>query len=238
MIFVKLFGKKEKQVQEPKDARKDEIESRLEDIRGSILEKTRQLEETASRLAEVKKEYDCAVSDLMAVKKEANEEKNTVESLQRQQRVARTRIKEAQDRYKQEAGKITEIEKASARLQQIKNDIALGAKNREDIQKEIAYAQAKLSDTDTRRVGAEDQYQAILEKINGAKSTLHKTQPAPQKTDGSPKNIVEAASTVVASMRTKLDAAQKETEVVKQMLAKEREEHKLTKDKLDKIKSK
>ena len=48
--------------------------------------------------------------------------------------------------------------------------------------------------------------------------------------------MVEAASAVVASMKTKLNIAQKELETVRQLLEKERNEHQKTKEELERSK--
>ena len=52
------------------------------------------------------------------------------------------------------------------------------------------------------------------------------------------KGIIEAASVVTASLKSKLNMAQKELETVQQLLEKERKEHVITKEKLRKIQDK
>lgn len=52
------------------------------------------------------------------------------------------------------------------------------------------------------------------------------------------KGIVEAAGVITASLKSKLTIAQKELETVEKLLEKERKEHRITKEMLDKLHSK
>ena len=52
------------------------------------------------------------------------------------------------------------------------------------------------------------------------------------------KGIIEAASVVAASLKSKLSMAEKELEAIQQLLEKERKEHLLTKERLEKLQDK
>lgn len=246
---MKLFNRKKQEdsdIEETpeiqhQDSPKEKLESQLEEIKDNILERNQELLDTASKLKDVKKQYDESVSNLMAVKKESNEKKSNIESLERQYRVIKIKVENTQKQYTLEKTKIGEIEKTKLALQQIKTDIDLGTKNHNKVQTEISAAQTKLNEIITKRIDTEDQYQEILKKINDIDVTDKTKKPQAVSKKQKPendvsKNVVEAASVVVASMKTKLSAAQKEVEVVKQLLEKERIAHQKTKEELDKIK--
>ncbi len=231
---MKFFSRKKQNVSEEaeiqEDSQKEELESELEKIEENIRQKNQQLKGITSKLADVKKEYDVAVSALMTVKKESNEKKNHIESLERQQRVSKSKAIEAQRQYDHEKIKINEVQKTRASLEQTKKDIELGKKNHLKIQGEITEAQTRLNDINVKRIDAENKYQEILAKIDGA--DIKEKPDVKTLTEKVPKNVVEAASAVVASMKTRLNIAQKELEVVKRLLEKERIEHQKTKDML------
>jgi cob(I)alamin adenosyltransferase len=49
------------------------------------------------------------------------------------------------------------------------------------------------------------------------------------------KSIIEAASAVAASLKSKLNKTEKELEAIQQLLEKERQEHEITKEKLEEL---
>ena len=209
-----------------------------------ISAKKQELLSLSTKLDKVKKEYDAAVSDLMSVKRETNEERNHITSMERQQRVVKSKLEDLERRYKQDMqSKSSDMEKMQVQLRQGRNDVELCRREHEKIQEEIAAAQSKLTEVSMRRIKAEDQYQETLKKIDetdGLPEAVRETSAEDTGADGSgaaggdaPKNVIEAASAVVASMKAKLGMAEKELDAVKRLLSMERAEHEKTKRDLD-----
>lgn len=241
-----LFGKKRRKDEENTDASKrDDLSYRLVEIEGQIATKKHELETLTLKLDQVKKEYDSAVSDLMSIKKEANEEKNHIVSLERQQKISKEKILDLEKKYEQERAKLQDVAKTRMQLEQIRRDTEHSREEYNDIQQNISDARNKLNEISVRRIEVEDQYQEILEKIDGVgakvtETTGEKPVRAAAKSQshmaGEPKNVIEAASAVVASMKSKLSMAQKELDTVRGLLEKEREAHGRTRQELERLK--
>ena len=223
---------------------KDDPGGRIGGPEAEISAKKQELLSLSAKLDKVKKEYDTAVSDLMSVKRETNEERNHITSMERQQRVVKSKLEDLERRYKQDMqSKSSDVEKMQVQLRQGRNDVELCRREHEKIQEEIAAAQSKLTEVSMRRIKAEDQYQETLKKIeetDGLPEAVREAPAGDTDTDGrgaaggdTPKNVIEAASAVVASMKAKLGMAEKELDAVKRLLSVERAEHEKTKRDLD-----
>ncbi|MDH3618829.1 MAG: DNA repair protein, partial [Nitrosopumilus sp.] len=115
------------------------------------------------------------------------------------------------------------ISEGQSILHEIKSQEIQTQKKLEEITSRLYNAQEELGDSGNTGIFTEKEKDFIKEQIGEKQDT---------------KGIIEAASVVAASLKSKLSMAQKELETVQQLLEKERKEHELTKEKLNKIQNK
>ena len=248
-----FFGKKKEVEIEKNDESvlKEELETEVESLQNEFRTKQEEIVKITEKIQTVKEEYDTTVSNLMLIKKEFNQKKMELDVIQREHREIREKIKNSQqikdtksinefNKTEKEFKKMTEeLDKMTEENKKIKEQITKGQSSLHAIRKQQVEVGKELDEANSRLYNAKeeldkkDQFQdtSILtskekKDIKGVKSS--------EKTNA---GIIEAASVVVGSLKSKLTITQKELEKLQGLLEDERESHKKTREELMKIRS-
>ena len=136
------------------------------------------------------------------------------------------KIKEELEQMLKEQNKIkNEITKEQGRLQGLR-------KQQIDVGKELDEANSRLYNA-KEELDKKDQFQDTSILTTKEKKEIKNNSSTEKANAG----VIEAASVVVGSLKTKLNTAQKELEQIQGLLEEEREAHKKTRQELMKIKS-
>ena len=131
----------------------------------------------------------------------------------------------------------------------MKYDLEKITKEYDEIKEKITEEQSSLHKIQTQQIQAQKELDGITSRLYNAKSlqdnnetsvfTFKEKEFADETRDKrETKGIIEAASVVVGSLKSKLSMAEKEIETVQTLLEKERNEHTKTKNELEKLKGK
>ena len=216
-----FFGKKKEiEIKENDESiLKEELETEVEQLQNEFRTKQTEITKISEKIQTVKEEYDTTVSNLMLVKKEFNQKKMELDTVQREYREIREKIKNAQQI--KDTKSINDFNKTE---KEFKQQIEVG--------KELDEANSRLYNA-KEELDKKDQFQdtSILtpkEKKEIKGNTLNEKANA---------GVIEAASVVVGSLKSKLNITQKELEQIQGLLEEEREAHKKTRQELMNIKS-
>ena len=221
-------------------------------LQNEIKTQTEHLQSISKKLADVKKEYDEAVGKLILVKKDLIQKKKDMYSLNNISSIYQKTTTSQQN------GKIysEKIKKEKDILEDIKSQINKGKKEMEEIKVRMTDSLSELEQikvehrTTESRLGTmftqiqksqekleniETNKQKIIDEIK-IKNTNQITNKKSSDQSKESKHVVEAASSVIASMKNKVSIAEKEIKTIQQMLEKERNEHQATKKQLESLK--
>ena len=249
-----LFGKKkeEEKISEKSEEfiLKNELEAEVENLQKEFRLKQEGLYNITERIKTVKEEYDSTVSSLMLVKKELNQKKMELDTVQREYREVNEKIKHSKqikdsktieqfNRTSEELAKKTqELEESKRKYDEIKEQIMQEQSTLHNIRKQQLEVEQELEEANSRLYNAKDeldkkdQFQDISILTPSEKKFIEGENSNQKSSAG----IIEAASAVVGSLKSKLNMTQKELEAVQSLLEKEREEHEQTKQELKKLK--
>jgi len=257
-----LFGKKKTEETVPErneeNILKEELEGEVERLQGEFREKHKELEDIEEKIQEVKKEYDVTISNIMSVKKEFNQKKMELDIVQREYKETVERNKKAEavkdsksieesNKNKENHSKIKqELDKLTEERDEVKSE-------HEEIKKQIEQEQSALHSIRKQQIEVEKELDEANSRLYNAKEELDKRDHFEDTSILSPSEkefitgeneakensagIIEAASAVVGSLKSKLNMTLKELETVQLLLEKEREEHEETKKDLEKLKT-
>jgi len=249
-----FFGKK-KAVEETvenneEEVLKTELESEVEKLQNNFREKQEELDEITQRITTVKEEYDSTVSSLMLVKKELNQKKMELDIIKREYRETRERNKKSE--LIKDTESIDKFKKTQGEHSQIKEELVDVAKKHEEIKEQISKEETKLHNIRKQQVEVGKELEEANSRLYNAKQELDKKDtfedtsiltPSEKEQIGitgenqkSSQGVIEAASAVVGSLKSKLNTTQKELDAIQTLLEKEREEHENTKKELEKLK--
>ncbi len=249
-----FFGKK-KVIEETPDANeevilKEDLESEVEKLQKEFREKQEQLDDISEKITTVKEEYDSTVSSLMLVKKELNQKKMELDIIKREYRETREKNKKAELIKGSES--IDKFKKTEGAHSKIKEEVDEFTKKRKEIKEQVEQEQAALHNIKKQQVEVEKELEEANSRLYNAKEELDKKDTfedtsiltpsekefigADGKDQKSSAGIIEAASAVVGSLKSKLNTTQKELDAIQTLLEKEREEHENTRKKLEKLK--
>jgi len=230
---------------------KEELEIEVENIQNEFTTKQEELNDITQKIQTVKEEYSTIVSNLMSVKKELNQKKMELDITQLEYKKLRDKIKNSEqikDSKSINEFNITEenLSKIKQKLQEITEEYSL-------IKKQVSQEQSILHNTRKLQIEYEKELDEARSRLYNAKEELEKKDHFQNTSVLTPKErefikkessnqkssagVIEAASIVVGSLKSKLNMAQKELEAIQLLLEKEREEHEKTKQKLEKLKS-
>jgi len=250
-----LFGKKKAEVdpvvENEEEILKEELESGVERLQKEFREKQTELENITGKIQTVKGEYDATVSNLMLVKKELNQKKMELDIIQREQKEIKERNKKSE--LIKDTKSIDNFNKTEGEHSKIKEELDEFTKKYDEIKEQTAQEQSTLQSIRKQQVEVEKELDEANSRLYNAKEELDKKDqfedtsiltPSEKKFIGiknenekSSAGIIEAASVVVGSLKSKLSMTQKELETVQSLLEKEREEHEKTKKDLEKFKT-
>lgn len=240
-----LFAKK------PRDGRndaKDRLGLEIEKLEGVLAAKKADVGRLEGRVKLVKEEYDATISSLMSVKRELNDRKLELGVVLREHKAKLEQLK-GHDRLKGKAahGEFLktedDLERARAELKEaldgIKEARAEAEGEREGlrrVRKERAEAGAELDEANARLYNARTELSKVAHH-DGGSSLTPREQAALHGAGSKDGGVIEAASALVGTLKSKLGAAQQELDAVQTMLAKERDAHARTKKRLEELES-
>jgi len=213
---------------------KEQLEDEIAQLRNDIKIKLETLDTITTKLASVKEEYETVVSNLMSIKKEWNTKKNDIDSFSSKHDEITSKIESLKSQEK-------EILSILEPLQIEKNEILSKI---ESLKSEKNDVESEFQNTQTNLINAREGLQKLQSQTEQKKSEVgmvdkevkfieNKLSTVGKNVDT--KNIVEAASAIVASTNQKLHMAEKELEIIKKLLDKERKEHREAKNQLEKL---
>ena len=249
-----FFGRKKEEENKKDDESilKGELETEVEQLQKEFRIKQEEITKITDKIETVKSEYDTTVSNLMSIKKEFNQKKMELDIVQREYRETREKIKNSQqikdtksinefNKTEKEFKKIKEeLDKMTKEYEKIKNEITKGQTNLHGIRKQQVEVGKELDEANSRLYNAKEE----LNKKDKFQDTSiltpkeKKDMKVESQTSKNSAGVIEAASIVVGSLKSKLTTAQKELEQIQGLLEEEREAHKKTRQELMKIKSK
>ena len=249
------FFSKKKEEEDKKDEEsilKVELETEVEQLQKEFRIKQEEITKITEKIETVKSEYDTTVSNLMSIKKEFNQKKMELDVVQREYRETREKIKNSQQI--KDTKSINEFNKTEKEFKKIKEELDKMTKEHEKIKNEITNGQTSLHGIRKQQVEVGKELDEANSRLYNAKEELdkkHQFQDTSILTSKEKKDIkggnssektnagiIEAASVVVGSLKSKLTTTQKELEEIQGLLEEEREAHKKTRQELMKIKSK
>ena len=248
-----FFGKKKEVKVEKNDESilKKELETEVESLQNEFRTKQEEMTKITEKINSVKEEYDITVSNLMSIKKEFNQKKMELDIVQREYRETREKIKNAQQI--KDTKSIDEFNKTEKDFKKIKEELDKMIKEHKEVKEQIVKGQSTLHGIRKQQIEVGKELDEASSRLYNAKQELDKKDKFQDTSILTPKEkkdmkvdnaneksnagIIEAASVVVGSLKSKLNIAQKELEQIQGLLEEEREAHKKTRQELMKIKS-
>jgi chromosome segregation ATPase len=171
--------------------------------------------------------------------------------VKREYKDTKQKIEGIDEQYQKNQKLISELEKTESNLKNAKENLEQ-LKNKDiEIKEKISEGQSILHEIKSQEIQTQKELEEITSRLYNAKQEFGNSGNTGVFTDKEKdfikdqisgkqdtKGIIEAASVVTASLKSKLNMAQKELETVQQLLEKERKEHIITKEKLKKIQDK
>jgi len=248
-----FFGKKKKVEIEKNNESilKEELETGVESLQNEFRTKQEEMTTITEKIQSVKEEYDTTVSNLMSIKKEFNQKKMELDIVQREYRETREKNKNAQQI--KDTKSINEFNKTEKDFKKIKEELDEMIKEHKEVKEQIVKGQSTLHGIRKQQIEVGKELDEASSRLYNAKQELDKKDNFQDTSILTPKEkkdmkvdnaneksnagIIEAASVVVGSLKSKLNITQKELEQIQGLLEEEREAHKKTRQELMKIKS-
>ena len=248
-----FFGKKkEAEIEENNESvLKEELETEVESLQNEFRVKQEEIIKITEKIQTVKEEYDTTVTNLMLIKKEFNQKKMELDIVQREHRETREKIKNAQQI--KDTKTIDEFNKTENNFKKIKEELDKITKEHKQMKEEIVKGQTTLHGIRKQQVEVGKELDEANSRLYNSKQELDKKDNFQDTSILTPKeereikgnspieknnaSVIEAASIVVGSLKSKLNTTQKELEEIQGLLEEEREAHKKTRQELIKIKA-
>ncbi len=253
-----LFGKKKEQADERTYEKSEELvlkealETEVENLQKEFRTKQEEIENITEKLQRVKEEYDIATSNLMSIKKESNQKKMELDTIYLEYKDIKSKISNIDERLNKNKKSVEELDKVESNLIKMKHELEKITKEYDEIKEKTVEEQSSLHKIQTQQIQAQKELDGITSRLYNAKNlqqgNLNETSVFTFKekefieneitSKKEIKGIIEAASVVVGSLKSKLSMAEKELETVQILLEKERNEHIQTKNELERLKGK
>ena len=248
-----FFGKKKEIEIEKNDESilKEELKTEVGSLQNEFRIKQEEVSEITEKIQSVKEEYDTTVSNLMSIKKEFNQKKMELDIVQREYRETREKIKNSQQI--KDTKSINEFNKTEKDFKKIKEELDEMIKEHKEVKGQIVKGQSTLHGIRKQQIEVGKELDEASSRLYNAKQELDEKENFQDTSILTPKEkkdmkvgnaneksnagIIEAASVVVGSLKSKLNITQKELEQIQGLLEEEREAHKKTRQELMKIKS-
>jgi chromosome segregation ATPase len=230
---------------------KEELETEIESIQNEFRTKQEELNDITEKIQAVKEEYSTAVSNLMLVKKELNQKKMEFDVIQREYKGIRDKIKNAEQI--KDSKSVSEFNKTKGNLSKIKQELEEVTNEYDKIKEQVAQEQSTLHSIRKQQIEYEKELDEASSRLYNAKEELGRkdhfqdtsvlTPKEKESIQGKSSNqkssagVIEAASAVVGSLKSKLNMAQKELEALQLLLENERKDHEKTKKELERLKA-
>ena len=220
----------------------------LASLDNQIQERKTQLEDIEGQLQSTHAEYDRTVSDLMSIKKEINSQREERERLELMAGGIRSQIEEGRRILRESHHDMEVARRTSADLEKVTEELEEKKEQCKDIDRLLDVAQGRLAkiNTDTkeqqptdvqtshvqdlerRLAESETQREALASRLEENASRIAEMEkrlakPAPTQDRNADQKVMEAATTLVSSMRKRMDASQAELERLRQELAQRRD---------------
>jgi len=246
-----FFGKKKVEIEENNESiLKEELETEVESFQNEFRIKQEEITKITEKIQTVKEEYSTTISNLMLIKKEFNQKKMELDIVQREYREIREKIKNSQQI--KDTKSINEFNETEKEFKKIKEELYKMTKEHNEIKEQIVKGQSALHGIRKQQVEVGKELDETNSRLYNAKEGLDKKDQFQDTSILTPKEknikvenaseknnagIIEAASVVVGTLKSKLTTTQKELEEVQGRLEEEIEAHKKTRQELMKIKS-
>jgi len=230
--------------------KKEEIKT-VENIQNEFTTKQEELYDITEKIQTVKEEYNTIVGNLMLVKKELNQKKMELDLVQLEYKKIREKI--TNSKQIKNSKSISEFNRTEGNLSKIKQKLEEITEEYGQIKKQVSQEQSTLHNIRNQQIEYEKELDEARSRLFNAKEELEKKDHFQDTNILTPKErkfiqgessnqknsagVIEAASAVVGSLKSKLNMAQKELEAIQLLLEKERAEHEKTKQKLQKLKA-
>ncbi|HJJ22360.1 MAG TPA: DNA repair protein [Nitrosopumilus sp.] len=221
-----------------------------ENIQNEIETKSEELDNIIQKIQTVKEEYNYIVGNLMSVKKELNQKKMELDVIKIESRKIDEKNKKSIEI--KDSKSINEFRKTEASLTKMKEELDETTKEYDRTKKQIEQAQFTLHSTKNQQIEYQKELDEARIRLYNAKDELEKkdnfqdtsilTPKEREFIEGNTSNqkssagVIEAASVVVGTLKSKLNMTQKELEAIQLLLEQERAEHERTKLEIEKIK--
>lgn len=249
-----LFGKKEEEIKKINAVEKseeiilkEELEAEVEKLQKEFRAKNEEIKENEQKLNSVKVEYDSSVTNLMEIKKEINQKKMELDVVNRESKETRQKIEGMFEKDQENKRLINELEKNNTNLKNVEQEFEKSIKMDNEIKAKISEGKLFLQELKSQEIQSQKELEEITSRLYNAKQeprnsdnigifTVKEKEFIKNQigTKQETKGIIEAASVITASLKSKLNMTQKELETVQQLLEKERKEHIATKERLEK----
>ena len=229
---------------------KEELETEVENIQKEFRIKQEELNKITHKTKTVKEEYNYIISNLMVVKKEINQKKREHDVVQIEYRKIVKKIKNFEQI--KDSKSIDQFNKTEKNFSKIKHELEKIKNEHEEINEQILQKQSLLHSIKNQQIEYEKELDEARSRLYNAKEELEGkdhfqdtsilTKKEKEFIQGDNSNqkssagIIEAASAVVGSLKSKLNITQKELESLQLLLQKEREEHEKTRKELKRLK--
>ena len=256
-----FFGKKKDIIEKPNPVEspgfpekseeqvlKEDLEVEVEKLQNEFRTKQQELADNEKKVQSVKEEYDAIVANLMVIKKETNQKKMELDTVIREYRDIKQKIEESEEKYQKSKKIISELDVKEKEIKNSKEELEKLRNEDLKIQEQISQSKAVLHETKVQEIEAKKELEEITSKLYNTKHELGKSENLSifsekekefieNQISKKPetKSIIEAASAVTASLKSKLTRTEKELETVQQLLEKERKDHEITKGKLERL---
>ncbi len=250
-----LFGKKkvEEIISEGSEeyVLKEGLETEIENIQNEFRTKQEELNDIMQKIQTVKEEYNTTVSNLMLVKKELNQKNMELDVILREHKEIREKIENAEQI--KDSKSVTEFNKTKGNFSKIKEELEAVTNEYDKIKEQVSQEQFVLRNIRKQQIEYEKELDEARSRLYNAKEELERKDHFQDTSILTPKEkkliqgessnqkssarVIEAASAVVGSLKSKLNMSQKELEALQLLLEKERKEHEKTKQELEKLKA-
>ena len=202
---------------------KEEIEREIEKLESEIRERNERLDTILEKIQLSKKEYDEIVGKIIQSKKDLRthqtSQANTNETRMNNQSVENI------------SKNITDLK---IELKNIQDNIAKKIEINKELEEKIKKSQPFFSDSENQKKKIDEELIQRKNELEVLKKRLGEMKKNDIKNNegGDSKNVVQAASQIIATTNKRLQDTTKELEVIRQLLDKERKAHNETKKKL------
>jgi len=206
------------------DEKKIQLEKELDDLQEKIKEKNVRLNIILEKIELSKNEYNDIVSNIIQSKKDLQTQKKETPN-----------HNQFTELNEQDIEKISkELNLAKNELDDVKKEIKMKLQINKELEDKISKNKPVILDSETQKKKIDNELEQRNKELEVVKKKILDIKESNIKnhSEKDSKNVVEAASQIVATTNKRLEDTIKELGVIRQLLDKERKAHKETKKKL------